>query len=153
MTDSVKWLVKECGFPNMKVLEFAFDSRDTSGAGDHLPHNYSENGVAYTGTHDNQTLSSWFDTITEEERQMVREYLCDSHTPDSELNKPLISLIMRSNSKLCIIPIQDYLGLKDFSRINTPSTVGNNWKWRAEKNQLSDSLCENIMHITKLYGR
>ena len=153
MTDSVKRLVKECGFPNMKVLEFAFDSRDTSGAGDHLPHNYSENSVAYTGTHDNQTLSSWFDTITEEERQMVREYLCDGHTPDSELNKPLISLIMRSPSKLCIIPIQDYLGLKDFARINIPSTVGNNWKWRVEKGQLSNNLCENIMRITKLYGR
>ncbi len=153
MTDSVKQLVKDCGFPNMKVLEFAFDSRDTNGTGDHLPHNYTENSVAYTGTHDNQTLSSWFDTITEEERQTVREYLCDGHTPDNELNKSLISLIMRSTSKLCIVPLQDYIGLKDFARINTPSTVGNNWKWRVEKEQLNDSLCENIERITKLYGR
>lgn len=153
MTESVKQLVKDSGFPNMKVLEFAFDSRDTNGAGDHLPHNYSENSVSYTGTHDNQTIASWFDTISEGERQTARKYLCDFYTPDNELYKSFISLIMKSSAKMCIIPIQDYMNLKDFARINTPSTVGSNWKWRLKNDQLNDELCELIKNITFLYGR
>ena len=140
MTDSVRQLVKDSGFPNMKVLEFAFDSRDTGSRNDYLPHNYNENCVAYTGTHDNQTITAWFQTITDEERSMAREYLCDEFTPDKKLHKVFISLIMRSRAKLCIIPMQDWLGLDDKSRINVPSTVGTNWKWRLLPTDLSDTL-------------
>ncbi|MBR6616339.1 MAG: 4-alpha-glucanotransferase, partial [Oscillospiraceae bacterium] len=111
MTDSVRQLVRDSGFPNMKVLEFAFDSRDTGSRNDYLPHNYDENCVAYTGTHDNQTIAAWFQTITDEERQMAREYLCDAYTPEEELHKVFISLLMRSRAKLCVIPMQDWLGL------------------------------------------
>ena len=68
----------------MKVLEFAFDSRDSGCAGDYLPHNYPENSVAYTGTHDNETITGWYDSITEEERTLVREYLCDMRTAKKE---------------------------------------------------------------------
>ena len=75
MTESVKELVKNSGFANMKVLEFGFDSRDTGNREDYLPHNYGENCVAYTGTHDNQTVRSWFETISDEERNMVKEDL------------------------------------------------------------------------------
>ncbi len=153
VTDSVKHLVKESGFPNMKVLEFAFDSRDTGNREDYLPHNYTENSVAYTGTHDNQTLVSWIDTITEEERKAVRDYLCDYHTPQDKLNKPLIALLMRSKAKLCIIPMQDWLGLDDSARMNTPSTMGNNWKWRAKPNTFTEEFAAEIAHITKIYGR
>ena len=152
VTDSVKKLVKDCGFPNMKVLEFAFDSRDASGR-DHLPHNYSENSVAYTGTHDNQTLVSWLKTISDKERRELREYICDPYTPDAELNKSLISLIMMSKSQLCVIPMQDWLGLDDKSRMNTPSTVGNNWKWRVKKSELTAKKAEEILKITQRYGR
>lgn len=153
MTDSVRQLVKDSGFPNMKVLEFAFDSRDTGSRNDYLPHNYNENCVAYTGTHDNQTIFSWFQTITDEERSMAREYLCDEFTPDEKLHRAFISLIMRSRAKLCIIPMQDWLGLDDKSRINVPSTVGTNWKWRLLPTDLPDTLKEEIFKTTQIYGR
>ncbi len=153
MTDSVRRLVGESGFPNMKVLEFAFDSRDTGSRNDYLPHNYDENCVAYTGTHDNQTIAAWFQTITEEERSMAREYLCDAYTPEEKLHSVFISLIMRSRAKLCVIPMQDWLGLDDRSRINVPSTVGTNWKWRLLPTELSDTLKEEIRRTTRIYGR
>ena len=153
MTDSVRQLVKDSGFPNMKVLEFAFDSRDTGSRNDYLPHNYDENCVAYTGTHDNQTIAAWFQTITDEERSMAREYLCDAYTPEENLHRVFISLTMRSRAKLCIIPMQDWLGLDDRSRINVPSTVGTNWKWRLLQHELTKPLQEEISKATQLYGR
>ncbi len=153
MTDSVKRLVEVCGFPNMKVLEFAFDSRDTGNSSEHLPHNYNNNCVAYTGTHDNQTIVSWFSTITDIERQQVRDYICDDFTPDCKINIPLISVIMRSCANLCVIPMQDWLGLTDKSRMNTPSTVGRNWQWRVKKEELSDDLADKINKLTKMYDR
>ena len=153
VTDSVRWLVKESGFLGMKVLEFAFDSRDSGSANDYLPHNYTENSVAYTGTHDNETIVGWFDTIMESERQMARNYLCDHYTPASELHKSFIATVMRSNSRTCIIPIQDYLGLDNSCRMNKPSTVGTNWRWRLTNEDLSHALCEEILTMTKIYGR
>ncbi len=153
MTDSVRQLVRDSGFPNMKVLEFAFDSRDTSSRGEHLPHSYSKNCVAYTGTHDNQTITSWFESITEAERQLARDYLCDYYTPSWRLHTSFISLLMRSNADLCIIPMQDWLGLDDRSRMNTPSTVGKNWRWRMRMRDMSDDLCEEILKITEISGR
>ncbi|MCI8775857.1 MAG: 4-alpha-glucanotransferase [Oscillospiraceae bacterium] len=153
MTDSVRELVKESGFPGMKVLEFAFDSRDSGCRNDYLPHNYNKNCVAYTGTHDNQTIVSWFDTISEEEQTMARDYLCDYYTPEDKLNKVFISLLMRSSADTVIIPMQDYLGYDDSSRINTPSTLGNNWKWRMKKDVLTDELKDDIKKISVLYGR
>lgn len=153
MTDSVRQLVKDSGFPNMKVLEFAFDSRDTGSRNDYLPHNYTENCVAYTGTHDNQTITSWFETITDEERAMARKYLCDSYTPDRKLHRVFISLIMRSRANLCVIPMQDWLGYDDRSRINVPSTVGENWKWRLKKGVLTDALRDDIYSATQIYER
>lgn len=153
MTDSVKTMVRESGFPGMKVLQFAFDSRDTGSRNDYLPHNYPEHCVAYTGTHDNQTLTSWFETITEEERQKAREYLCDRYTPGKELYWGFISLIMRSNAGICMIPLQDYMGRTDECRMNVPSTVGNNWRWRVTEKELSEKLKTSIWQMTERFGR
>lgn len=153
VTDSVRELVKDSGFPGMKVLEFAFDSRDSGSANDYLPHNYTENCVAYTGTHDNETITGWFLSITEEERQMARDYLCDYHTPDALLHQSFIALIMRSRAKLCIVPMQDYMGLDNSCRMNKPSTVGINWKWRIKQSELSDKLLEKIRSVAYRYGR
>lgn len=153
MTDTVRRLVKDSGFPNMKVLEFAFDARDTGSANDYLTHNYTENCVAYTGTHDNETLTGWLESITPEERTMVRDYLCDHKTPQEELYWPMIALVMRSRAKLCVIPVQDYLGLDNRARMNQPSTVGQNWKWRVRKEQLTEELQRKIKKLTKIYGR
>ncbi len=153
VTDSVRRLVKDSGFPGMKVLEFAFDSRDSGSANDYLPHNYTENSVAYTGTHDNETIAGWFESITEEERQMARKYLCDYYTPDGELPRAFISLVMRSSSRACIIPMQDYLGYGNGCRMNRPSTVGTNWRWRLTGEELTEKLKQEILEMTKRYGR
>ena len=152
MTDSARQLVQESGFWGMKVLEFAFDSRDTS-ANEHLPHQYPENCVVYTGTHDNQTMQGWFRSISGEEQKQARAYLWDWYTPQALLYRSFISLAMRSPAKLCIIPLQDYLGLDDRARINIPSTVGKNWQWRVKKENLTDVLAAEIRETTKRYGR
>ena len=153
VTDSVRRLVWETGFPGMKVLEFAFDSRDSGSANDYLPHNYPENCVVYTGTHDNETVVGWLDSITEEEQKMARDYLCDHVTPKKELYKPFVALAMRSNARMCIIPIQDYLGYDNTCRMNKPSTVGTNWRWRVQEKELTEELQKEILHTTKTFGR
>ena len=153
VTDSVRELVRSSGFPGMKVLEFAFDSRDSGCANDYLPHNYGENCVAYTGTHDNETIRGWFDSISTEEQEMAREYLCDSRTPKKELNWAFISLIMRSSARNCIIPMQDYLGYGNECRMNKPSTVGINWKWRLTGEELTEELKKKLYDMARRYGR
>ena len=153
MTDSVRHLVYESGFPGMKVLEFAFDSRDSGCASDYLPHNYPENCVAYTGTHDNETIVGWWKSITAAERKLARDYLCDHATPEEELYKCFISLIMRSAARVCVIPMQDYMGLDNRFRMNKPSTVGTNWKWRIKKRDLTKKLQKEIHDVTLRYGR
>lgn len=153
VTESVRELVRKSGFPGMKVLEFAFDSRDSGSVNDYLPHNYSENCVVYTGTHDNETITGWLNSITKEEMEKVRDYLCDYYTPKEFLYKPLISLAMGSKAKICMIPIQDYLGLDNSCRMNQPSTVGKNWKWRLTEENLSSQLQKEIYNMTKRYGR
>lgn len=153
MTESVKELLRLCGFPGMRVLQFAFDLRDNQSKNDHLPHNYPKNCVAYTGTHDNQSLKAWFSSLSSEEQQTAVAYLCDFYTPEDKLNFPFISLLMRSSADLCIIPLQDYLRLGDEARINTPSTSRGNWQWRLCKNELDSSLAQRIFRMTEQYSR
>lgn len=152
ITDSVKKLVSDCGFCSTKVLQFAFDSRDGGGSA-YLPHNYQYNSAAYTGTHDNSTITGWLEAITNKEQELVRGYLCNQCTPCGGLNLPLISLVLVSGAKYSIIPLQDWLGLDDSARINTPSTSGNNWIWRAEKSYFSPQVAKMIKETTKRYGR
>ena len=153
VTDSVRQLVRDTGFPGMKVLEFACDSRDPGCANDYLPHNYTENCVAYTGTHDNETIRGWFESIREDERRLARAYICDKYTPRQYLHTSFISLIMASRANLCVIPIQDYMGYDNTCRMNKPSTVGINWKWRLKSGELTEDLQKEIRAITRRYGR
>ena len=153
VTDSVRQLVRDSGFSGMKVLEFAFDSRDSGSANDYLPHNYIENAVVYTGTHDNETLIGWLDTINTTDRALARNYLCDYYTPEEELHLPFISLAMSSVAKTCIVPLQDYLGLDNSCRMNKPSTVGTNWRWRVTQAQLNEELKREVLRQTRRYGR
>lgn len=149
VTDSVRRLVRDCGYPGMKVFEFAFDQREQGTNAEYLPHNYDRHTVAYTGTHDNETLSGWWMHMGEQVQAKVRQYACDAYTPDDEMYLPLIGLVMRSASDLVIIPLQDYLGLGNEARMNHPSTVGTNWKWRVAPEDLSKELAEMIKNITK----
>lgn len=153
ITDSVRKLVEDSGYPGMKVLEFAFDERDNS-TSDYLPFRYSTNSVVYTGTHDNETLVQWFcDSIPEGAKKSVRNYLCNYETPDEEMYYPIICEAMGSVSKMCIIPMQDLLGLGAEARMNTPSTLGDNWKWRLQKGEFTKELEEKLYKTTRTYGR
>lgn len=150
LTDTVKQLLEDSGYPGMKVLQFAFDSREES---DYLPHNYDRNCVVYTGTHDNDTLQGWYDDIAPEDKEMALTYMNNRATKREEIHWDFICLAMRSVADTCIIPVQDFLGLSKEARINTPSTLGGNWIWRMEKNAFSEELVEKIREITKLCGR
>ena len=96
--------------------------------------------MAYTGTHDNETLAGWYRGLSKAAKQQVRDYLCDYHTPDNQMYRVLIALTMRAVAKDCIIPVQDYLGLGNEARMNQPGTVGFNWRWRLTPGQLTDML-------------
>ncbi len=154
LTDSVLELVAKTGYPGMKVLQFAFDSREDS---DYLPHNYTRNSVVYTGTHDNDTTVSWYWQRTEEDKAMTNDYL-DISVAELESNPNLIAWKMiraalGSVSDTAIIPMQDYLEKGGEARINTPSTLGNNWKWRMTKDACTPELAAKIKTLCELYGR
>lgn len=153
MTDSVRMLVERTGYPNMKVLEFAFDSREDSGPADYLPYNYNKNCVVYTGTHDNETLKGWLGNIKPQEKQNIQKYIGREILDEGELVKEIIRMAQASTANTCIIPLQDYLGLGNEARINTPSVLGNNWKWRVAEGQMDSILSEYIESFTKVYGR
>lgn len=153
ITTSVKKLLADTGYSGIKVLQFAFDLRDGGKGGENLPHNYPMSCVAYTGTHDNQTLKSWLLTISEKELQNVRDYLCDFYAPKEKLILPLIASIMKSPAEKVIVPIQDYMELSDEARINTPGTAVGNWNFRLSFNDLGEELCDKICKMTKIYGR
>lgn len=151
LTDSVIKLVKKSGFPGMKVLEFAFDSREDS---DYLPHNYEKNTVVYTGTHDNETIVGWFKSMKKEDRQMAYDYLgVDEFESDKAIAWAFIRLALGSVSNLCVIPMQDYLALGSEARINTPATLGGNWVWRMKKGAFTKQLAKEIKKVTRLYAR
>lgn len=150
LTDSVRTLLKESGYPGMKVLQFAFDSREAS---DYLPHNYGRNCVVYTGTHDNDTLLGWYDAIIPQDKEMALTYLNNYGTDEGQIHWDYICLAMRSVADTCIIPMQDILGLGTDARINTPSTLGGNWVWRMEKGAFTEELAGKLAKLTRLYGR
>lgn len=148
ITDPVRELLKESGYPGMKVLQFAFNAGENS---DYLPHNYGKNCICYTGTHDNDTLAGWFDTLSKADREYVMEYT-RSQTEDECLWN-LIALAWASTAEIAITQMQDFLGLGSEARMNTPSTPSGNWVWRMEKGALTSELAERIAALTKLYWR
>lgn len=150
LTPSVIKLVKDTGYPGMKVLQFAFDSREES---DYLPHNYTANSVVYTGTHDNNTIRGWYDELSRPDKKLSISYINNFDTPPKEISWDFIRLAQSSVAKLCIIPIQDYLCMGAEARINTPSTIGGNWKWRMSEKDINKKLLKRMYDMTKLYGR
>lgn len=149
LTQEVIDFRNETGFPGMKVLQFAFDSREES---DYLPHNYPVNSIAYTGTHDNDTFRGWFEvTGNREDVEYSKKYL--KLTEEEGYNWGFIRGVWSSVSHTAIALMQDFLNLGNEARINYPSTLGGNWQWRVKDDALTDELAEKIYDITKLYGR
>ena len=149
LTPEVYQLLKDSGFPGMKVLQFAFGGGTDN---DHLPHRYTKNSVAYTGTHDNDTLRGFVDTAAPETLAMAKKYL---RVPDTaDLPRAMMAAAMASVSDLCILPMQDLLGLGAEARMNTPSTVGgNNWCWRLQAGELTPEAAREFREMTEIYGR
>lgn len=148
MTEDVVRLIKETGYPGMKVLQFAFDSREES---DYLPHNYDKNCVVYTGTHDNDTVIGWFKEIPKEDYDFAVRYLKLDHKEG--INWGLIRGAWASTAYLAIAQMQDFLGLGSEARMNIPSTLGGNWTWRVGKDMLTEELALKIAELTRTYGR
>lgn len=149
LTPEVIHMQEESAFPGMKVLQFAFDSREE---GNYLPYTYTKNTVCYTGTHDNETLLQWQHMISEENLRYAMEYF--RIDDKSRLSEAMICGGMSSVSDLFVAQMQDYLGLGEEARMNKPSTLNSqNWTWRALETQFTPRLAEWICKLTKLYGR
>lgn len=149
LTPEVHAFREASGFPGMKVLQFAFDVREES---DYLTHLYDKHCVVYTGTHDNNTVRGWLDTVRVPDMIHACRYL--SLTRDEGLNWGFIRGAWSSVGNLAIAQMQDFLDLDSDARMNIPSTVGDhNWSWRMLPNQLTEELADRIYQMTKLYGR
>ena len=149
ITDDVRSLRERSGIPGMKVLEFAFDPRES---GDYLPHNYEKNCVCYPATHDNAPLAAWEHELDEESREYARQYL--NVTPNESLARAVIRAGMSSVADLFICQMQDWLELGEESRMNTPGTVSDkNWTWRASPDAFTPTLAQRMRKMTELYGR
>lgn len=148
LTPEVRVLLKNSGFPGMKVLQFAFDSREDS---DYLPHNYPKNCIVYTGTHDNDTVIGWTKAAKADDVAMAEEYF--GAKANEGFNWAFIRGAMMSVADTAILMMPDLIGLDSEGRINTPSTLGDNWKWRIDKACINDWLAKIIYDMTKLYGR
>ena len=147
ITPPVRKMIKKCGYPGMKVLQFAFDSYDS----EYLPHNYDKNCIVYTGTHDNQTTRGWYEENNRKVQKYIREYLRVKSGKD--VVEAMIATAMSSTAGTAVIPMQDWLGLGREARMNFPSTLGDNWKWRLTDGQLTDALAAHMKDVTKTYCR
>ena len=131
----------------------AFDKDDISGGNDYLPHNYNNNCVVYTGTHDNETTVGWYHNLNDWTRGHVNKYF--GLTDGRDINWKFISVALSSVADTVVIPMQDYLELGTKARINEPSTTGMNWRWRLKQDWLEENpkLAKKICHLTEMYNR
>ncbi|MBR3761184.1 MAG: 4-alpha-glucanotransferase [Lachnospiraceae bacterium] len=150
LTPEVEELLKDSGYPGMKVFQFAFYEESDSA---YLPQNHIKNSVIYTGTHDNQTTLGWYLGLTREDREFLEEYA--GITSWRNACQGMIKLAMMSVADTCVIPMQDYLELDDRARMNEPGSTGDNWKWRMNKGVTAryDELAARIAKLVKMYGR
>ena len=147
ITPPVRKMIKKCGYPGMKVLQFAFDSYDS----EYLPHNYDKNCIVYTGTHDNDTTRSWYQTLRPECRDKVRRYTHCSN--DTHFPLDLIGTALASVAAYAIFPLQDVLCVGAEGRMNTPGIGAGNWSWRYQQSALKGELADELRGMTILYGR
>lgn len=150
LTDSVKQLLSESGFPGMKILEFAFDKRDANSI-EYLPWKYPVNCVAYTGTHDNDTCVGWMKSANREDIETAVE--CLGLTEEEGYHWGMMRALWSTAAGLTMVQMQDVLGLGSETRMNAPSTVGKNWRWRALPGSFGSDLAVKLRHKMEIYGR
>ncbi len=148
ITPDVKEVIRKFNIAGMRVLQFGFDEINS----EHLPHNYPENCIAFTGTHDNPPLLAWFEKTNAKVKNNLFSYIGLKIDGD-KINDILIRLLYMSKAKIVIVPIQDILKLSEDARINTPSKKRGNWKWRVEKKYLNTEVTAYLSEITGVYGR
>lgn len=148
ITPSVRKLLQDTEFPGMKVLQFAFDRHEDS---DYLPHNYPQNCVAYTGTHDNETFVGWLRSAPRSNTGYAKQYMRLSQREGYHWG--VMKCLWASMADSVIIPMQDVLGLDNTARMNTPSTLGGNWKWRALPSQINKDLAKKVKRQMSSYKR
>ena len=158
ITDEVEKIRTDCGFPGMKILQFAFNNDKwtvESSKNKDLPHNYvSPDNIVYTGTHDNDTTVGYFATCSEECRKSVRNYFGLSETASvKELTSALIRAAFASTAQTCIIPLQDIYCIGNEGRMNMPSTTGSNWAWRMDVDLLDKKEADLLKQLSAMYGR
>ncbi len=149
LTDSVRELLRETGYPGMKVLEFAFDSRDNGS--NYLPHCYSPHCVVYAGTHDNDTIQGWMATAPKKDVSFAKAYLRLSSREGYHWG--MMRAAWASPADLAVMQAQDLLGLGSEARMNIPSTLGNNWKWRALPGVFTPALAARLRREARVYQR
>ncbi len=147
ITPEVEKLRDDFHLPGMKVLQFAFGSDATN---KNLPHNYSENFMVYTGTHDNNTTLGWLKSLKRKEKKQVRKYL--GRNRKKALHK-LITMAWASTAKMAVIPLQDLLEMDEKARMNTPGTASGNWEWRFRWTQLKRKHKARLRELTEKYNR
>lgn len=147
--DSVRELLRDSGFPGMKVLQFGFNPENSDS--DFLPHNYPKNSVCYTGTHDNATIVGWLKEADRSSAAMAKRYV--NKGLFDRFNFCAIRSVYASPSYLAIIPIQDVLGLDAKGRMNIPSTLGGNWSWRLQPRQLKAKDAAKLKALAGIYMR
>ena len=148
LTPEVRKLLADSGLPGMKVLEFAFDSREPS---NYLPHLYTPHCVCYTGTHDNAPLPAWKEEADPDDLALAVQYL--GLNEEEGFHWGVLRGGMSSVAELFVAQMQDYLGLGAESRINTPGEPVGNWQWRLLPGQLTAALSRRMAHMARLYGR
>lgn len=149
VNDRVRKLLRQCGYPGMKVLSFGFGGNHDENP--HYPVHYTQNSVVYTGTHDNDTVIGWCMTADEDSLNDARA--CLQFHDISEAPDAFIRKIYSSDCKLAVVPMQDLLGLDGKARMNYPGSVGGNWKWRLTPGQLNDSVREKLTALNIEYVR
>lgn len=147
ITPEVDALREDCGFPGMKVLQFAFGGGVESRF---LPHNYETNAVVYTGTHDNDTSKGFYEKAVQYEKDFMRRYM---GVDGSDISWDLIRLAMMSVATLSVYPLQDLLSMGSETRMNLPGVLGGNWEWRLKEGQLDKFTISRLADLTTIYGR
>ncbi len=146
ITEEVRALRDRHGLPGMKILQFAFEDEDSS----YLPYNQPYNCICYTGTHDNDTTTGWYESAPEPVRDKVRRYM---NTDGSQISWDFIRTCFGSPAKIAIVPVQDLFCQGSDSRMNVPGVAEGNWAYRVREGLMTEDVAKRLRDVTHLYGR